>query len=301
MIISETLSIIKFITSHPLNRNNKVKAVFRFLFWQIYSRFFKKKKVFKWIDNSILVAYKSESAVTANFYTGMSEFYEMGFLMHCLRSDNIFVDIGANSGIYTVLASKVIGSKSICIEPIHSAVERIKEHVMINQVQNLVTIHNIGLGHKEHEVMFTSNHDCTNHVIPDTNENDQYAISQKIKTLNSLLNLEDEYVLKIDTEGYEFNILKGANKILSHGKILAIIIEVNGSGAKYGITDNDIHTELKKYGYSPIKYDPLAKRISNIENLNDNNFIYIKDSLRISERVSTTSKFKIHTNRGYLI
>lgn len=301
MIISETYRIIKYISSHPLNKKNKISSILNFFYWQIYSRFFKRKKEFKWIDNSSLIAYKGESAVTANLYTGMSEFYEMGFLMHFLRSDDIFVDIGANSGIYTVLASKVMGSRSICIEPIHIAVERIKEHVKINQIQNLVEIHNIGLGDKDHEVMFTSNYDCTNHVIVNTSENNQNLISQKIKTLNSILNLNDEYVLKIDTEGYEYNILKGANKILNQGKIIAIIIEINGSGAKYGFNDNDIHIELKKYGYYPIKYDPLTKKISKIIDQNDNNYIFIKDSIKVTERVSKSSKFKMHTNRGFLI
>ena len=128
----------------------------------------------------------------------------------------------------------------------------------------------------------------------------------KVKATQLTKILDNCYVkfidfLSLDTEGYEYNILKGANKILNQGKIIAIIIEINGSGAKYGFNDNDIHIELKKYGYYPIKYDPLTKKISKIIDQNDNNYIFIKDSIKVTERVSKSSKFKMHTNRGFLI
>lgn len=302
MVILKLYKIIKFIISHPLNKKNPIKAIIKFINWQIYSKFFNKRKEFKWIESSKLVAYKSESACTGNLYTGMCEFNEMGFLIHFLKINDVFVDIGANSGAYTVLASKVIGARSICIEPINQAIIRVKEHLKINQIQNLVELHNIGLGNNEEQVTFTTDKDSTNHVLPYSSPSNLNTILQNVKTLDSILNFREEYILKIDTEGYEFNILKGASKILKNGNILAIIIEVNGSGNRYGFTNKHIHDELNSYGYIPIEYDPKSKKIDNCKNLNENiNYIYVKDIKLAINRINNSKSYKIRSNNDYCI
>ena len=58
------------------------------------------------------------TGATGNIYTGLHEFEDMMFLLHLLRPGDIFVDAGANIGSYTVLASAVVGAKSISFEPV---------------------------------------------------------------------------------------------------------------------------------------------------------------------------------------
>jgi len=43
---------------------------------------------------------------------------DMGFLLHFLRKDDLFLDVGANIGSYTVLAGGAVGAKSISFEPV---------------------------------------------------------------------------------------------------------------------------------------------------------------------------------------
>ena len=47
---------------------------------------------------------------TGNLFCGLHEIEDMGFVLHFLRSDDIFLDVGVNVGTYTVLAAGVAGS-----------------------------------------------------------------------------------------------------------------------------------------------------------------------------------------------
>jgi FkbM family methyltransferase len=301
MFFSRYFSIIKFIIKHPLNQNKKIRSLFRFASWQILSRFFIRKKIFKWIDQSLLIAHQGEVSITGNLYVGLLELNDMGFLLHFLKQKDVFVDVGANSGAYTVLASKVIGSKSISIEPIEKSYKRIEEHLKINKIEYLVNLQNCGIGKEEGELLFTNNNDSTNHVVYENY--DKITSLCKIKTLNSLLKKNNSYVVKIDTEGFEYNVLKGADKILSKGNIAAIIIELNSSGKTYGSTNNDVHNQLLSYGYFPIYYNPFLRMIKKKQSIKfeNNNVIYIKDINQAKKRCSRAKSRIIHTAHGVII
>ena len=54
-------------------------------------------------------------------------------------------------------------------------------------------------------------------------------------------------LLKLDTEGNEFNVLKGAEKILAG--VQYIMIELNNNSKRYGSSNIDIETHLAELGY----------------------------------------------------
>ena len=96
------LSTIRFITNHPLNREHKLGAIIRFAKWQLGSRLVPGAVVYDWINGSRFLVKTGETGLTGNIYTGLHEFPDMGFLLHFLRSDDLFVDVGANVGSYTI-------------------------------------------------------------------------------------------------------------------------------------------------------------------------------------------------------
>ena len=79
----------------------------------------------------------------------------MMFLLHFLKSDDLFLDIGANVGTYTVLASGVCKAKTWAFEPDPETVLSLKRNIEINNLQELVTVHELALGAAEREVAFT--------------------------------------------------------------------------------------------------------------------------------------------------
>ena len=90
------LNTIKFITDHPLNREHKLSSIIRFAKWQVGSRLVPGAIVYDWVNGSKFLVKTGETGLTRNIYTGFHEFPDMVFLLHFLRAEDLFVDIGAN-------------------------------------------------------------------------------------------------------------------------------------------------------------------------------------------------------------
>ena len=56
-----------------------------------------------WVDKTVLLAQKGETGIFQDIYCGLHEFSEMGFVLHFHRLEDRFMDIGENSGVYSVL------------------------------------------------------------------------------------------------------------------------------------------------------------------------------------------------------
>jgi len=76
------VSLLKFITSHPLNEKNKTKAVIRFLKWQINLRLNPYPIVYQFTEKSQLIIKAGMTGATGNLYCGLHEFADMSFLIH---------------------------------------------------------------------------------------------------------------------------------------------------------------------------------------------------------------------------
>src|SRR6188768_213885 len=104
MSLSQTL---RFIADHPLNRQHKSAALLRFLKWQIGIRLLPGRVVYDWINGTSFIVQRGETGLTGNLYCGLHEFSDMAFVLHAVGAGDLFVDVGANVGSYTLLACSV--------------------------------------------------------------------------------------------------------------------------------------------------------------------------------------------------
>ncbi len=72
----------------------------------------------------------------------------------------------------------------------------------------------------------------------------------KVSTLDKELDKKNQYFLKIDVEGFEYNVIEGASAVLSNNNVSAIIIELNGSGEELGHSNEDIHKNYLALDFS---------------------------------------------------
>lgn len=296
-----SLNTLKFISEHPLNKNHRVKAVFKFLKWQIATRLLKMKVVVPWVDDSIFISGIGETGLTGNIYTGLMEYEDMLFLLHALQPEDTFVDVGANVGAYTILASRVVGSKSISFEPLPDTINRLKDQLYINRIISAVDLKSMGVGDKQGTLFFTNNNDTTNKVSIEGNiDNTSQA---KVTTLDHELKGGAKFLIKIDVEGYEFNALKGASHILSSNNVIAVIIELNGSGEQFGHSNEEIHQLITDFDFTPVSYDPLEREITKLASYNKNggNTIYVKEADIVANRCKSAPVRRIHTAFGATI
>ena len=89
------------------------------------------------------------------------------------------------------------------------------------------------------------------------------------------------------------NVLKGSDVTLKNPSLMALIVELNGSGRRYGFSDNDIHQKLLNYGFNPFKYDPFSRSLFSVEESHNQNIIYIRDVDFALQRVRAAKKIKI--------
>lgn len=101
--------IIQFIWSHPIAGKNRLYGLWRFLWWQILSRV-KADVVVSYGGESRLLVSRGMAGATGNIYTVLHEFREMAFLLHACRQQDVFLDVGANVGSFSVL----IGNETQC-------------------------------------------------------------------------------------------------------------------------------------------------------------------------------------------
>jgi FkbM family methyltransferase len=286
------LNTIYRILTHPFNKKNKIKALLIFVKWQLAAYLNPYAIIYPLTQNSRIIVKKGMTGATGNIYCGLLEFADMGFLLHFLRPCDTFVDVGANIGVYTILASAEIGAKTISIEPIKQTFSLLQDNIRINNIESNVRTLNIGAGKAVGVLNFTQSLDTVNHVLA-INENATNVINVEISTLDILCDDICPAILKIDVEGFETEVLAGARNLIRQSELKAIIIELNGSGMRYGFNDMEIHKELISEGFLPYSYDPFARKLIKLESFTKFNTVYIRHYDYVNNRLQGARKINV--------
>lgn len=289
------IDTIDLILNHPLNRKNKFESVVRFAKWQVGSRLIPGQVVFNWVNGSKFFVRTGETGLTGNIYTGLHEFPDMGFLLHFLRPDDLFVDVGANVGSYSILACSAVGASGVAFEPVPSTFQRLSENLNLNHLQGKVQAVNKGVGDKNGVIHFTSKHDTTNHALAN-GEIGEDSVPVQITTLDSELQGLNPALIKIDVEGFETPVLRGAADTLSKPSLVAVIMELNGSGSRYGFDESGILKTMLDAGFKTYSYDPLGRKLINLngKNLNSGNTLFLRNLDFVEKRLMASGKVAVN-------
>lgn len=280
--------------SHPLAKKHLFKTLFRFLYWQTQSRLQPSKFIEKpFLSGVNFYARKGLTGITGNIYTGLHEFNEMAFLLHFLRSDDFFFDIGANAGSYTLLASGVCKAKTIAVEASANTAIIAQNNISLNALQSKVTLINAAAGAKTGTLKFSKNEDTTNHVLTPNEPQNDNAETVKVIKIDDVAIINKPSLIKIDVEGFETEVLKGMGETLKQEPLKAIIIELNGSSAHYGFKDTDIDKLLLIHQFKPYQYNPFERDLVLLNSYGDNNTIYCRDLNFVNSRLKSAKTFEV--------
>lgn len=288
------LTTLRFVANHPLNAGRKFDALGRFTRWQISARLLPGSAVaVPFVNHSRLLITPGMTGATGNIYTGLHEFEDMGFLLHVLRKDDLFVDIGANVGSYTVLAGAAIGARCLSVEPLPATYDHLLDNIYLNRIQDRVTALNIGLGREEGTLRFSSGLDTMNHVLAE-DESGLPATEVPVRRLDAIIGDAEPAVLKIDVEGFETEVILGAEATLARPSLLAVIMELNGSGQRYGYDEAAIHQTMLGHGFQTFSYRPFTRELVALDSTNaaSGNTLYLKNVEQVAERVKSAPSFQ---------
>lgn len=282
---------LRFILNHPLNAGSKAEALRRYVWWQIGSRLVPGPVIVEFVNGSKLVVTRGRHGVTGNLYTRLHEFAEMGFTLHALREGDLFVDIGANIGSYTVLAASVPGTRCIAFEPAPDTYKLLLENIRLNDFTSRVRAEQVAIGEIDGDVPITAGLDTVNHIVGPADAGAP-EMRVAVRRLENVLTGERPALIKIDVEGYETRVIQGAERILRDETLFAVVMEMNGSGGRYGLDENRLDQVMLDAGFFAMSYDPIQRRLIPLPSANPSgNRLYIRDRDAVQRRLETAPPF----------
>jgi FkbM family methyltransferase len=178
-----------------------------------------------------------------------------------LETGQSFLDIGANIGYYSLLASKKIGNSGrvYSFEPSSREFRRLLKNIEINNCTNIIPS-NIALSDSNNEIYFSIAQGHTGLNSFTIEDESVYKTPQIIKAmkLDNYFNSENRkfQLAKIDVEGAELLVLKGMENILKGLTVQRMIIEITPRFFKsFRYKKEDIYDFLSGYGYTPLIND----------------------------------------------
>ena len=148
------------------------------------------------------------------YWLGTYELEKQKFFEKVVKKDDVVYDIGANVGFYTLLASELIGpnGRVFAFEPLPRNIFYLKKHIKLNKLNNIAII----------EAAVSDKKGVLNFSEYESNATGRLGKEGQLKVSSVVLDdlLKDgkilpPNVLKIDVEGAEAEVLKGAGDILS--------------------------------------------------------------------------------------
>ncbi len=224
--------------------------------WNLAKR--NKSYLYKYIEPDVKMRLYTDSVLCRMIYFWEFEAEIRKFLKSILCPGDIFLDVGANVGLFSLIAARCVGTTGQvhAFEPVKKTFQRLTDNVDVNRLVN-VTCHRLALSDTDGEAVMTiatdgydawnslgkpyMGHALSNETTPTQTLDhfvEQQALFDKIK------------VIKVDVEGWEAYVLAGGVKTLSSVNAPLIIIEFTEEAAALANSScTAVYNTLKQLGY----------------------------------------------------
>lgn len=198
------------------------------------------------ISSSRIVATHRACSVSALIYSqGLYDYNNMQFVRWVLRTGGVFFDIGANIGSYTLVASEQKQAEVFAFEPHPQTFQRLCDNLSLNRRHNVHAVQ-AALGELDGTVALTDRPGSPlNHLVERTGTDSIPVASRRADSYCLEMGVQPRFV-KLDVEGYEYEVLRGFGRYLE--QVDALLIEMNGLAEQRGTNLEDVHAFLSTAG-----------------------------------------------------
>jgi FkbM family methyltransferase len=210
------------------------------------------EKIIYDVNDDFKIILHKDNHLSKRIYKGF-EVQETNYLKSILKEGDIFVDIGANVGWFSLVASPLVGNsgKIICFEPTSETFKNLLVNIEINNFRN-IDCRNIGLSDISGELTFylsEPGRDARNSFAPILGESIQTVVS----TLdNELMDIDKSLikVVKVDVEGWEKFVFIGGENFFRNYRPIVMVEFAEENTFKAGYSVYDLYDIFQEWGYN---------------------------------------------------
>jgi FkbM family methyltransferase len=196
------------------------------------------------------VTRKIENFLITDMYISMTAHEEDILENFSPMTGDTVIDVGAAFGFYTIISSKRVGlgGKVIAIEAQPDIYEMLNKNIRLNQLTNVTTL-NLAAYSKESKLKIYSNYS----IMTERANNKEKFVEVNANTLDTIIQktgIKEDGInwIKIDVEGAEYEVLRGATSILSQSKDIALLVEIHNLGEGKNMYEPIVHF-LNEYSF----------------------------------------------------
>jgi len=229
----------------------------------------------------------ASDSISSFWYHQIPDFTELAFVLHLLHPGDLFVDVGANQGGWTlVIAGR--GAKAVAFEPIPETVTRLRANIAVNsEVAERIDVRPVGLSDKNGDATFTADLDVGNHLVSNGEEANRKTITIRIERADDALKSIAPKLIKVDIEGAELAFLKGCRETLAKPTLDAVVMETFRPERFSSPALMETEAILREYGFVPMSYNPWNRELTSLLNAFDGgqNTIYARNPEKLRPRL----------------
>lgn len=151
-------------------------------------------------------------------------------LFSILRPGDLFVDVGANIGLFSCMVSRLPDVEVVAIEANKDTFCRLEKNCAAHGVR---AIH-AAISDRDQILQFCSG--AVSHVFAAKAHRNEYhfggLVEMQAHTLDKLIHSDRPMILKLDVEGHELEVLKGASALIANARIHAVVLDASAEARK---------------------------------------------------------------------
>jgi FkbM family methyltransferase len=245
--VGEARAILGYVWNHPANEQHRFRACVRAGTFQLRGRCLRRPTVVSFGATSRIMAELHVTSSSKVVYASPPDWNEMLAWRRLLGPGDLFIDGGANVGVYSIWAAEA-GARVIAVEPDAEAGGRLRRNVDLNGYE--VEVVAAALTRSPGPVRLSVGLDTVNRLV------EAGGVVVAGTTLDEILDGRRAAGVKLDLEGAERLAIEGGADALSERRIDCLQIEWNRcSVALLGETREPVARLLRDWGYGLYRPD----------------------------------------------
>lgn len=230
----------------------KINVIIRIIWWKTNQILFHLPTLVTFNEGFKCICYPNSSYAGLIIYKQYPEKEELEYVHKTLSEKDVFIDVGANIGLVSLIASsKIKKGKIYSFEPSDIPRRTFQENIRLNNIKNIYLFDEV-VSNKIGNIYFSRESACEIDHIAFLNRDGLGIVRKKSVTIDQFVKqnkLNNVDLLKIDVEGAEKYVFEGMINSLRNKIIKKIVFEVNPKCVNYGYQTSYTPELLKHYGY----------------------------------------------------